>query len=116
MPAPQLPKSSSPLKTPAQRLGIRRKRENSSLGPWKPHLEATASNSYATGFAAFVLQRSGVASSTPSIGRALDWLKSHQDRKSGNWPGDSMNKQPFRFNEKTIHAGCRYRVCYAGVA
>jgi len=67
-----------------------------SLGPWKPHPQAppsTASNSYATGFVAFVLQRAGVARSTPPIGRALDWLKSHQDRQSGNWPGDSMNKQ-----------------------
>ena len=67
-----------------------------SLGPWKPHPEAppsTASSSYATGFVTFVLQQAGVARSTPTLGRALDWLKSHQDRESGNWPGDSMNKQ-----------------------
>ena len=66
-----------------------------SLGPWKPHPQApsTASSSYATGFVAFVLQRAGVAPSTPNIGRALDWLKSHQGRESGNWPGDSMNKK-----------------------
>jgi squalene-hopene/tetraprenyl-beta-curcumene cyclase len=75
-----------------------------SLGPWKPHPEAppsTASSSYATGFVTFVLQRAGVARSTPPIGRALDWLKSHQDRESGNWPGDSMNKKyPFGSMEK----------------
>jgi squalene-hopene/tetraprenyl-beta-curcumene cyclase len=67
-----------------------------SLGPWKPRPEAppsTASNSYATGYAAFALQKAGVAQSTPTLGRALDWLRSHQDRQSGSWAADSMNKR-----------------------
>jgi squalene-hopene/tetraprenyl-beta-curcumene cyclase len=67
-----------------------------SLGPWKPHAQApprAGSNSYATGFAAFILQTAGVAPSHPGMVRALGWLRSHQDRQSGHWAADSMNKQ-----------------------
>ncbi len=67
-----------------------------SLGPWRPHPGAPSSagsNSYATGFVAFIVQEAGVARSHPRLIRALDWLKSKQDRNSGYWAADSMNKQ-----------------------
>jgi hypothetical protein len=67
-----------------------------SLGPWKAHAEAppsTGSNSYATGYVAFALQKAGVARSNPTLVRALAWLRSHQDLQSGSWPAESMNKQ-----------------------
>lgn len=67
-----------------------------SLGPWGPHPKAppsTGSNSYATGFATFVLQQAGVAHSHPAVVRALDWLRSRQDRQFGYWAAASMNKQ-----------------------
>ena len=67
-----------------------------SLGPWTAHPDATASegsNSYATGYVAYVLQKAGVPRSDPSLVRARAWLKSQQDRESGAWPGKSMNKQ-----------------------
>ncbi|MBI3681382.1 MAG: hypothetical protein HY235_13440 [Acidobacteria bacterium] len=66
------------------------------LGPWKEHSAAprwTASNAYSTGFVAFVLQKAGVARSHPKLSQALDWLRSHQDRQSGHWSADSMNKR-----------------------
>jgi len=67
-----------------------------SLGPWTPHADAPAapgSNSYATGFAAYVLERAGIAPSHPGMTRALGWLKAHQDRQTGAWPASSMNKR-----------------------
>jgi squalene-hopene/tetraprenyl-beta-curcumene cyclase len=67
-----------------------------SLGPWRPHAQAppsAGSNSYATGFVAFVLQQSGVGRSHPALSRALEWLRSHQDQQFGYWPADSMNKR-----------------------
>jgi len=67
-----------------------------SLGPWMAHPNATpseGSNSYATGFIAYVLQKAGVKRSNASLVRALAWLKSHQDPESGAWAAKSMNKQ-----------------------
>jgi len=63
-----------------------------SLGPWeKP---ATAANQgYATSFAALALLKSGVKQGDPRLRRALDWLAAHQDRATGAWPGESMNKK-----------------------
>jgi squalene-hopene/tetraprenyl-beta-curcumene cyclase len=66
-----------------------------SLGPWMAHPGApssSGSSGYPTGYVAFVLQRAGVASTNPSLGRALTWLKTHQDRTSGAWPAVSLNK------------------------
>jgi hypothetical protein len=77
-----------------------------SLGTWAPHPKAppsTGSNSYATAFVAFVLEQAGIARSNPDLIRALDWLKSHQNREFGYWTADSMNKpyepdsMPLRF-------------------
>jgi squalene-hopene/tetraprenyl-beta-curcumene cyclase len=64
-----------------------------SLGPWSKHADAPAakgSNAYATGLAAFVLERASVSAADPKLGRALQWLRSHQD-KSGFWEAQSMN-------------------------
>jgi squalene-hopene/tetraprenyl-beta-curcumene cyclase len=66
-----------------------------SLGPWKPHPNAppsSGSNAYATGLAAYTLQQAGVPRSNPAIRRALDWLRAHQDPKTGSWAAGSMNK------------------------
>src|SRR6266700_6184434 len=77
-----------------------------SLGAWKPHPKApvrAGSNSYATGFVAFALEQAGLARSTPALVRALDWLRSHQNRQFGYWTADSLNKpyeaesMPLRF-------------------
>ena len=66
-----------------------------SIGPWKEHTNAPAasgSNSYATGLVAFVLQQAGIPRSNPSMNRALEWLRAHQD-KDGSWDAQSMNKK-----------------------
>ena len=69
------------------------------LGPWMAHADAPVdsaashgSNAYATAFATFVLQRAGVPSSDKRLLRARAWLKSHQDRTTGAWPAQSLNK------------------------
>jgi squalene-hopene/tetraprenyl-beta-curcumene cyclase len=70
-----------------------------SLGPWTEHPDAPvspaagASHSYATAFTAFVLQQAGGRATRSSTARALDWLKAHQDQKTGAWPAVSMNKK-----------------------
>jgi len=67
-----------------------------SLGPWMPHPDAlpvSGSNAYATAFAAFALHRAGVPPSHAGLARALTWLQSHQDEKTGAWPAVSMNKR-----------------------
>lgn len=66
------------------------------LGPWKEHPAAppaAGGSSYATGVAAFALKKAGVRRSDPRLARALDWLRSRQDRQSGAWPAESMNKR-----------------------
>ena len=67
-----------------------------SLGPWQPHAAATpstGSDSYATAFISFAIQEGGVPVRDARLSRALDWLRSHQDRESGAWAAHSMNKQ-----------------------
>lgn len=66
-----------------------------SLGPWESHDAAPphrGSNAYATALAAFVLQRTGLPASDPSITRALAWLKERQDPATGSWNALSQNK------------------------
>ena len=66
-----------------------------SLGPWSKHADAPpaeGSNAYATGLAALVLERAGVSAANPKLGRALQWLRAHQD-KLGFWEARSMNTQ-----------------------
>lgn len=71
-----------------------------SLGPWKEHPSAPVSqgsNSYATGLAAFVLEAAieaaAVNPTDPRLARAVAWLESHQDRQTGYWAAESMNKR-----------------------
>jgi squalene-hopene/tetraprenyl-beta-curcumene cyclase len=68
-----------------------------SLGPWMAHADAPTSppgsNAYATAFTVFALQRGGVGATDPVLSRALAWLASHQDSKTGAWPAMSMNKR-----------------------
>jgi len=66
-----------------------------SLGPWEEHAGAkpsAGSNSYATALVSFTLGVAGVPRSTASLERAIRWLESHQDRQTGYWAADSMNK------------------------
>lgn len=66
-----------------------------SLGPWMAHPNApptAGSNAYVTAFTAFVLRNAGARSDARLV-RALDWLRANQDRESGSWAADSMNKQ-----------------------
>jgi squalene-hopene/tetraprenyl-beta-curcumene cyclase len=66
------------------------------LGPWRPHAEAppsNGSNSFATGYVAFILQQTGVPRSDKVVTRALDWLRAHQDHESGSWAADSLNSR-----------------------
>jgi squalene-hopene/tetraprenyl-beta-curcumene cyclase len=66
-----------------------------SLGSWGPHPEAppsSGSNSYATAFAAFVLEQARVPHAGAGLKRSLDWLRSRQDRERGYWSAGSMNK------------------------
>ena len=67
-----------------------------SLGPWKERETAppaSGSEAYATGIVALALQKGGVSRSDARLKRALDWLASHQDRESGAWLSQSMNKR-----------------------
>jgi squalene-hopene/tetraprenyl-beta-curcumene cyclase len=69
------------------------------LGPWSDHPNAPASidgggsNSYATAFTAYVLRQIADANVKPATARALDWLRTHQDRTTGAWPAVSLNKK-----------------------
>ncbi len=66
-----------------------------SLGPWAKHDTAPVSkgsDSYATALVAFILPQTGVRRDDQRLLRALDWLRAHQDRQSGSWAADSMNK------------------------
>jgi squalene-hopene/tetraprenyl-beta-curcumene cyclase len=67
-----------------------------SLGPFAAHADAppsSGSSAYATGLVTYVLTQAGVPPGDKRLARARDWLKSHQDRVSGAWPGVSMNKR-----------------------
>ncbi len=67
-----------------------------SLGPWAPHPDAppaSGSNGFATAFSAYVLGQVGIPPSHPGMTRALAWLTSHQDRQTGAWKADSLNKR-----------------------
>jgi squalene-hopene/tetraprenyl-beta-curcumene cyclase len=67
-----------------------------SLGPWTPHPDAppaVGSDAYATSFTAFALGKAGIPASHPGLARALTWLRSHQDPKTGAWSAVSMNKR-----------------------
>jgi squalene-hopene/tetraprenyl-beta-curcumene cyclase len=66
------------------------------LGDWKKHekapVAARGSDSYATALVAFTLEQTGMRSSNPALARALEWLKTRQDARTGAWLATSMNK------------------------
>jgi len=53
----------------------------------------TASDGYATGLVAFVLQQAGVPRTQPALKNALSWLTHNQDKATGLWLAYSLNKQ-----------------------
>ena len=67
----------------------------SALGTWRradgTAIE-TASDGYATGLIALVLQRSGASRADPRVRDGLSWLAQHQDAASGMWRASSLNK------------------------
>lgn len=63
-----------------------------SLGPWKRPSRSAGSDAYATAFTAYALKK-GLNPSNMHMNRALNWLKTHQNREYGYWPSTSMNKQ-----------------------
>jgi squalene-hopene/tetraprenyl-beta-curcumene cyclase len=52
----------------------------------------TASDGYATGLVTLALQEAGAAAD-PRVKKGLDWLRTHQDPKTGQWSAASLNKQ-----------------------
>jgi hypothetical protein len=65
------------------------------IGPWIKHEDAphdSGSNAYATAWATFTAQESGVACSDSRLKRAIDWLEGHQDPATGAWNAVSLNK------------------------
>lgn len=65
------------------------------LGPWSAHEGAPASkgsNAYATSLLAVSAQKAGVRSNDERLKKALEWLRANQDRTTGVWTAQSMNK------------------------
>jgi squalene-hopene/tetraprenyl-beta-curcumene cyclase len=68
----------------------------SSLGEWKRtdnSVADTRSDGYATAMVVLALQHNGAGSSAAAVSRGLEWLRHHQDPKTGQWPASSLNKQ-----------------------
>jgi hypothetical protein len=66
-----------------------------SIGPWKEHAGAPASegsNAYATAIATLALSKA-LPRSDAALGKAMRWLETHQDREGGYWDAMSMNKK-----------------------
>jgi squalene-hopene/tetraprenyl-beta-curcumene cyclase len=55
--------------------------------------QETKSDGYATGLAAFVLQRTGMHRDRAELQRALAWLEHNQQTADGRWLAYSLNKQ-----------------------
>jgi hypothetical protein len=67
-----------------------------SFGAWNKHPDAPSqagSNSYATAFISFAVERAGLPHSDKRLARALRWLEDHQDPTAGYWDAQSLNKQ-----------------------
>ena len=67
----------------------------SSLAPWKRvdnTPEETNSDGYATGLVTLALQSAGVPASDPRVAKGLAWLRSNQNRETGQWFASSQNK------------------------
>ena len=66
-----------------------------SLGPFQFKEKAkpsTGSNAYATAFTAYVMEQATAGMANPKMGKALGWLRAHQNPDGGYWQADSMNK------------------------
>jgi squalene-hopene/tetraprenyl-beta-curcumene cyclase len=68
------------------------------VGSWKRKDNTplnSASDGYATGLVAFVLEQSGFGSpqAQPALKRALGWLSRNQNPGDGRWPASSLNKE-----------------------
>jgi squalene-hopene/tetraprenyl-beta-curcumene cyclase len=61
------------------------------LGPWKRASRSSGSDAYATGFVTYILLIDHNRANK-QLDRALNWLKSHQNREYGFWTSSSMNK------------------------
>jgi hypothetical protein len=62
---------------------------------WKRHDGSSlpdASDGYATGFIAWVLQKSGILASDPRLRRSLTWLEANQSHWNGRWSTESLNR------------------------
>jgi squalene-hopene/tetraprenyl-beta-curcumene cyclase len=67
-----------------------------SLGYWRPAKGVrteVAGDGYATGLVAYALQQAGITPNESHVGRALAWLRVHQDPATGKWNASSLNKQ-----------------------
>lgn len=65
-----------------------------SLGEWTRQdgtSPSPASDGYATGLIAFVLQKAGVPPNQDGLALALAWLALNQDPDTGQWPASSLN-------------------------
>ena len=72
---------------------------------WKRHDGSSppdVGDGYATGFIAYVLQKSGIPASDSRLRRSLAWLEGNQSRWNGRWSAESLNR-PHRFWEESGH-------------
>jgi squalene-hopene/tetraprenyl-beta-curcumene cyclase len=66
-----------------------------SLGPWPKHPDGAnvaLPSAYATAFTAYVLLQAGIPPGETHLKKALEWLRTHQNRETGAWSASSMNK------------------------
>lgn len=80
-----------------------------SLGDWQradKTPQNTGSDGYGSGFAVYILRRSGMAPDNPAIVRGVEWLKGHQ-RESGRWITRSLKEDSKHF---ISHCGTAFAV------
>jgi squalene-hopene/tetraprenyl-beta-curcumene cyclase len=66
-----------------------------SLGPWPKHPDGAnvqLPSAYATAFTAYVLLQAGIPPGETHLKKALEWLRTHQNRETGAWSASSINK------------------------
>jgi squalene-hopene/tetraprenyl-beta-curcumene cyclase len=80
------------------------------LGNWERSdgklQDRESSDGYGTGFAVYVLRRTGVPANEPRIQQGIGWLKAHQ-RLSGRWFTRSLWKDQ---KHHLTHAGTAYAI------
>lgn len=84
------------------------------LGDWDRadglEQDLESSDGYGTGFVVYVLRRSGLPATHPSIAKGIDWLTSHQ-RTSGRWFTRSLNRDGTHY---LTHAGSAMAIMALG--